>query len=317
MKIYLLLFVSVITLWADAHMFVYHRFGDSRYPSTNTTKKELIKEFEYFKTNGFKVIPLSRLVNALKNREKIPDNWIVLTIDDSFKSFYENGLGIFKKYNYPFSLFVYVEASLKKYHDYLSFKQLKEISRYGTLEFHSYGHPHLTKLNDKMIKEDFKKGLKIFEKKLQIKPKYYSYPYGEYTNRIKKIARSFGFDAIINQNMGAVDKNSDIYNLDRNALVGKTNLKYLLKFKYLKATWITPLRFPKNGILKSVQIKTNEKAKEALLYVSKNGWKKIKIKKGKIDTNLNIKLAKGRNRVIISINDKISTKLLIKDNQWN
>jgi len=307
----------VITLWADAHIFVYHRFGDSRHPSTNTTKKELIKEFEYFKNNNFKVIRLEKLVNALKHKKNIPNNWVVLTIDDSFKSFYDNALEIFKKYHYPFSLFVYVEASSKKYPDYLSFRQLKEISKYGSLEFHSYSHPHLTKLSDAKVREDFIKGLKIFEKRLQIKPKYYSYPYGEYTNRIKKIAKSFNFDAIINQNMGAVGRNSDIFDLDRDALVGKTDLKYLLKFKHLDATWVAPTSFPKNGILKNIHIKTDEKAKKALLYVSKNGWKKVEVKNGELNIKLNIKLAAGRNRIIISIKDKITSKLLIKDNQWN
>jgi len=305
------------TLWADAHIFVYHRFGDSRYPSTNTTKDELNKEFNYFKNNGYKVISLEKLVNALKKGDNIPDNWVILTIDDSFKSFYENGLDIFKRYGYPFSLFVYVEASLRGYHDYLSFAQLKEISKYGSLEFHSYEHPHLTKLSDNRVKEDFKKGLSIFEKELKIRPKYYSYPYGEYTSRIKKIAKSFGFDAIINQNMGAIGKGSDIYDLDRNALVGKTNLRYLLGFKHLNATWTKPKFFPKDGILKTVYIKTQENAKDGLLYISKNGWRKVRLKNGNIDVKLNIKLAKLRNRVIISIKNRISTKLLIKDNAWN
>lgn len=307
----------MITLWADAHIFVYHRFGDSRYPTTNTTIQELNSQFQYFKDFDYKVIPLNKLVYALKHKKNIPDNWVVLTIDDSFKSFYKNGLALFKKYNYPFSLFVYVEASLKKYPDYLTWAQLKEISNYGSLEFHSYAHPHMTNLSDKVVKNDFKKGLKIFKKKLGIAPKYFSYPYGEYDNRIKKIAKSFEFDAIINQNIGAVGAKSDVFDLDRNALVGKTRLRYLLKFKFLDAKWIKPLTFPKNNILETVHIKTNENAKQGSLYISGYGWKKVKITNGGVFTKIDKKLIKGRNRVIISINDKISTKLLIKDNQWN
>ncbi len=315
MKILLLSLISVITLWADAHIFVYHRFGDSRYPSTDTTKQELIKDFEYFKNNDYKIIPLEKLVKALKNRENIPNNWVVLTIDDNFESFYKNGLDIFKKYKYPFSLFVYVEATQKKYPDYLSWQQLKKVSKYGSLEFHSYAHGHLTYMSDKQIREDFKKGLEIFEKHLHVKPKYFTYPYGEYSSRVKKIAKSFGFDAIINQNMGAVGKNSDIFDLDRSALVGKSNLKYLLKFKALNAIWKEPTSFPKDGILKSLHVETNEKAKEANIYITGHGWRKAKVKNGNIDLMLNKKMVKanGRNRVIISIDDKISTKLLIKD----
>ncbi len=314
MKIVLLSLLFVITLWADAHIFVYHRFGDSRHPSTDTTKQELIKEFQYFKDFGYKVIPLEKLVNAIKDKETIQDNWVVLTIDDNFKSFYDNGLEIFKKFNYPFSLFVYVKASEKRYPDYLTWQQLREISKYGSLEFHSYAHPHLTNMSDQSIKDDFSKGLKIFKKSLHVRPKYYTYPYGEYDKRVEKIAKSFGFDAIINQNMGAVGQKSDLFDLDRSALVGKTNLKYLLKFKYLDAIWLEPLVYPKNGVLKSIHVKTKERAFGASIYVSKHGWQKAKVNDGNIDKTVNLKLLKKRNRVIISINDKISTKLLMKDN---
>jgi len=303
----------VITLWADAHIFVYHRFDDSRHPSTDTTISELKKEFNYFKENGYEVIPLQKLVTTLKNKKEIPDNWVVLTIDDNFKSFYDNAFDIFKKYKYPFTLFIYVEATQKKYPDYLSWKQLKEITKYGSLEFHSYAHPHMTRLSDEKLKRDFQKGLRIFEQRLGFKPKFFSYPYGEYDSRVKKIAKSFGFDAIINQNMGAIGKKSDIYNLDRNALVGKTNLKYLLKFKHLDAIWIEPKVYPKNNILKALHVETGENAKSASLYISGNGWEKIEIKDGIINMNLNKKLTKERNRLIISVKNRISTKLLVKD----
>ncbi len=302
-----------MTLWADAHIFVYHRFGDSRYPSTDTTKEELKRQFDYFRTHGYKVVPLEKLVTSLKKKKTIPDNWVVLTIDDNFKSFYDNGLALFKEYKYPFSLFVYVEATQKKYPDYLSWNQLKEISKYGSLEFHSYAHPHMTKLSDKELEKDFTKGLNIFKKALHVEPKYFTYPYGEYTDRVKKIAMKYGFSAIVNQNMGAVNKYSDIFDLDRNALVGKTNLKLLLSFKHLRANWIKPTTFPKNGVLKALHVEIKKDVKSAGLYISGNGWEKIPVKNRQINITLNKKLKKGRNRVIISVKNRISTKLLIKD----
>ncbi len=317
MKIVLLSFFLGLTLWADAHIFVYHRFGDSRYPSTNTTISELKKEFDHFKTNGYKVVSLNRLVKALKDGKTIPDKWVVLTIDDNFRSFYDNAFELFKKYHYPFSLFVYIEATQKRYPDYLNWKQLKKIAKYGSLEFHSYAHPHMTHMSNEDLKKDFQQGLEIFEKKLNIKPKYFTYPYGEYNNRVKKIAKSFGFDAIVNQNMGAVGTKSDLFDLDRCALVGKTNLKYLLKLKHLNATWIKPTSFPKNSILTTLHVKVDENAKKGGLYISGNGWREIDFKNKEINLKLNKKLTNGRNRVIISIGDKISTKLLIKDTKWN
>ena len=313
MKPLLLSLLVAVTLWADAHQFVYHRFGDSRYPTTNTTIEELKSQFEYFKTNGYKVVPLQTLITALKEKNEIPNNWVVLTIDDNFKSFYTNGLAVFKEYNYPFSVFVYVEATQKKYPDYLTWDQLREIKKYGSIEFHSYGHKHMTYLSDDEIKEDFEKGLALFEKELQIKPKVFTYPYGEYSPRVQKIAKSYGFDAIINQNMGAVSDFSDVYDMDRTALVGKSNLKLYLRYKALNAKWKEPTVFPRNSILKSLHVETNEKAKNGGVYVTGHGWLQAKLNDGDFNMELNKKLIHKRSRIVVSVGNKISTKLLIKD----
>ncbi len=312
------LFFLPLFLWSDAHIFVYHRFDDSRYPTTNTTAKELKKEFDYFKDNGYKVIKLSSLIRALKNHKEIDDKWVVLTIDDNFKSFYQNGLKFFKKYHYPFSIFVYVEATEKKYPDYTSWKELKEISKYGDIEFHSYSHPHMTYKSDIFLRNDFKKGFELLKKRLGITPKYFAYPYGEYNSRVKNIAKEFGFQAILNQNIGAVSSTSDIFDLDRNALVGKSNLKRDLNYKELHIDIIKPKTYPNNGILKKIVAKLyNTKYKSANFYLSGYGWQKLDIKNGFINKNINKKLIRPRSRLAISINNSIKTKLLIKDKYGN
>jgi len=313
-RLFLSLFFLPLFLFGDAHIFVYHRFGDSRYPTTDTSIKELKKEFDYFKNNGYKVIKLDTLVDALKNHKKIDDNWVVLTIDDNFKSFYQNGLKIFKEYHYPFSLFVYVEATQKKYPDYTSWKELKEIARYGSIEFHSYSHPHMTYKSDEYLREDFKKGLKLIKEKLGITPKYFAYPYGEYDKRVQNIAKEFGFKGILNQNIGAIGKYGDIYDLDRNALVGKSNLQRDLSYKELHIHIIEPKSYPKNGILKKIMAKLYDKnPKVAGYYLSGYGWQKLKVKQGIIEQTVDKKLIKSRNRLILNVGKKIKAKLLIKD----
>lgn len=300
-------------LWADAHIFVYHRFGDDRYPSTNTSIKELKEQFDYFKENGYEVIPLKKLVTAIKAGKDIPDNWVVLTIDDGYKSFYDNGLEVFKEYDYPFSMFVYTKGTNSGYKDYSSWEELKEISKYGSLEFHSYGHEHMTQLSNEEVQEDFKKGLELMEKNLGYTPKIFSWPYGEYSPRIKKIAKTFGFDAIINQNMGAISKESDIYSLDRTALVGKSNLPLYLRYKHLDAKWIQPDAYPKQKQVGLVHVKTDEKGKNAGIYLSGHGWEQVKMEDGIIKHNLDKKILKERSRILVSVGNKITTKLLIKD----
>ena len=312
MKYFLLLCLSYLYLNANAHIFVYHRFGDSKHESTNTSLQELEKEFEYFKANNYKVVTVSKIVEKLKNKEQIPNNWVAFTIDDAYKSFYQNGLELFKKYNYPFTLFVYVEATQKKYPDFMTWDEIKEASKYGEIELHSYSHKQLVKLTNEEIIKDTNLALEIFEKNLGFKPKAYSYPYGEYDERVKNEIKNFGFEYIMNQNNGSVNEKSDLFDLNRIALVGKINLEEKIKYKTLEANWIEPQVYPKDGILKHIKVEVNKDIKNAKLFISTYGWQDIKVKNGIIDIKLDKKLNLNRNRIAISTDYyTFSNKLLI------
>lgn len=314
MKFFWWFLLLSVTVWADAHIFIYHRFNDDRYPSTNTSLQELRYEFEYFKRNGYEVVSLEKLVQALRAKETIPDNWVVLTIDDNYKSFYRHGLALFKEYGYAFTMFVYVDATEQKYGDYMSWDELKELAKYGSLAFHSMHHPHMTELSDDALKKDFDEGLALFEKRLGIKPRYFSYPFGEFSPRVKAIAESYGFEAILNQNMGAVASFSDPLDLDRSALVGKSDLNAFLKYKALEATWIEPQYLLKDAKVGTLHVKANTSATKGGLYISGFGYQELELQEGVFQANITKILTKERTRFIVSVGNKISTKLLVKDN---
>ena len=315
MRLFVGLWLLAASLLADAHIFVYHRFGDARHPSTDTTVAVLKKQFDYFRDHGYKVVPLSRLVAALKAGKPVPDRWVVLTIDDSFESFYRNGLPLFRAYGYPFTLFVYVRATEEHYGDFMTWKQVNEVKKYGDLGFHSYAHPHMVSLDDRALLNDFRTGLALMERRTGSRPKYFAYPYGEYDGRVKKIAQTFGFDAICNQNVGAVSKASDPYDLDRIALTGDPTLPDKLALKYLPAEWIEPQRWPKEGIVHTVHVKISEpvKARRAQLYLTGYGWRWVRVSDNEVRVKLDKPLKKRRSRLILKLDhDKISTKILVK-----
>ncbi|BCD61123.1 MULTISPECIES: polysaccharide deacetylase family protein [unclassified Nitratiruptor] len=299
-------------LFADAHIFVYHRFGDPRYPSTNTSLAELEAQFTYFKQHHYTVVSLSTLVQALQNGKEIPSNWVILTIDDGFKSFL-NALPLFRKFHYPFTLFLATKPIENRYPDYLSWNDLKKIAQYGQIAFHSHAHPYLVDLSDQEIQNDTKMGLELFAKRLGYTPKYYAYPYGEYDERVKKVIKFFGFTAICNQNIGAISKTSSIFDLDRIALVGKVSLPQMLRFNHLDAVWIEPKSYPKNGILERVHVQIDPIYKHAFVYVTGYGWRKVAVTNGIINQKLHLRVSKKRIRVIIKVkNSKISTKILVR-----
>jgi peptidoglycan/xylan/chitin deacetylase (PgdA/CDA1 family) len=313
MKLFFLLIVSYFYLFADAHIFVYHRFEDKRHFSTNTSIEHLKKQFEYFKNNNYKVVALSKIIYNINHHIPIPDNWVALTIDDGYKSFYQYGLPIFKQYNYPFSLYVYVEATKKHYGDYMNWDQIKEASKYGEIGLHSYSHPHLLNLTNQEIYQDTKKAYDIFVKNLGFKPKSYAYPYGEYNSKVQNVLKKFNFDAILNQSTGSINNLTDTQDIFRIALTGKVNLIDKLKYKTLQTTWIEPKYFPKSGVLKSIIAKVDPKIKKAKLYITGLGWSDIKVKNGIINQNINKYLPNSRTRIIIGRNYyHISTQIITK-----
>jgi peptidoglycan/xylan/chitin deacetylase (PgdA/CDA1 family) len=315
MRYIFFLIFSFSYLFANAHIFVYHRFDDTRHPSANTTLKELEKQFEYFKTNGYKVVPLSKILEKLENKQAIPTKWVALTIDDAYKSFYTHGLELFKKYNYPFSLYVYVKATDERYGDFMTWDMLKEASKYGEIGLHSYSHPRLQNLSEKNIKEDTKNAYEIFEKNMGFKPEVYVYPYGEYTEAVTKtLKENFDFRAILNQNTGSITQKTDIYDIPRIALVGDVNIKHKLRYKSFDVKWYEPKIFPKNGVLKRVHAKVDKKYKKLKLYITSEGWRDVDVKDGIVDEKFDIYLKRARTRIILgpdvfTISNKVINKI--------
>ncbi len=303
----LILFLLPLWLFAEAHIFVLHRIDDNRHPYTNTSSKELIKYFEYLKSHNYKCVKLSTLVKMRKNGENI-DKIVVFTIDDSYKSFYKNALALFEKYKIPFTLFVYTKATSQKWGDFMTWRQVKTCAKFGELGVHSWAHPHLAKLDDKEIIKDTQKAIESFKKHIGKVPCMYAYPYGEYDKRVKNIINSF-FSVIVNQNSGAFSSHSPINDIDRIALTGKVDISKKLKIKTLE--------------IKNLQIKRNKNTITEIsgevnkpyinIYITKLGWKRIKVKNARFEYKPNFTLKKYRNRVIIRYNYEMISKLILKE----
>lgn len=314
MRYLLLLIISYLYIQANAHLFVYHRFGDDRHKTTDTSIQELRSQFDYFKNNGYEVVKLEQILEKLSKKEKIPDNWVAISIDDAYKSFYENALSVFKEYNYPFSLYVYVKATTKHYGDFMTWDQIRETSKYGTIGLHSYGHPRLTNLSDEEVFTDTKNAYDKFVKEMGYAPKSYAYPYGEYNSRVQNIISKFNFDAILTQTSGSINATSDSQELHRVALVGKVDIKEKLRYITLPSVWLEPLEFPKDGILRRIKAKVDTTQENLKLYITGEGWSDIKAKDGIIDLHLNIYLKNARTRVAIGTDYyNIASKIIIKE----
>ena len=58
---------------------------------------------------------------------------------------------------------------------------------------HSHSHEYLVDESADFIRNDILKSIKIFENKLGVNSKFFSYPFGEYSIEFKKIIKDLGF----------------------------------------------------------------------------------------------------------------------------
>jgi peptidoglycan/xylan/chitin deacetylase (PgdA/CDA1 family) len=198
---------------------MYHRFGEDKYPSTNTTLAQLDAHIAYLQQNSFNVVPLADVVAALKTAKPLPDKTVAITIDDAYRSVYTHAWPRFKQAGFPFTVFVATEAVDESYTDVMSWDQLRDLKAAGVaLEGHSHAHPHAPALSAHAVARDIETMTARFKAELGATPKLYAHAYGEAGLEDLKIVKDQGFDAAFGQNSGPVYPEANLYLLPRFAL---------------------------------------------------------------------------------------------------
>ena len=80
---------------------MYHRFNENKYPSTNTRMEIFIKQMNTIKDNKYEFYDPKLF---LAEFDKVKNKKDINTIDDAFKSFYEEAWPYLKKQNSFYSL---------------------------------------------------------------------------------------------------------------------------------------------------------------------------------------------------------------------
>ena len=104
---------------------MYHRFEENKYPSTNIKIKDFKKHLDLIEQNDFNFISHKEFINSINSKNL--DRKILLTIDDGFKSFYENAWPILKQRKIPFIIFINTETIGSS--GYMDWSEIREIWR--------------------------------------------------------------------------------------------------------------------------------------------------------------------------------------------
>ncbi len=203
----------------SAVVFAYHRFGDGRYPSTNTTLEQLDAHLAEIERAGLQALPLDRIVESLRRRDSLPDRAIALTIDDAYASVYRHAWPRLRKAGVPATLFVATDAIDQRRRDYMTWGQIREMAAGGvTIGTQTASHPHLPRLGEAGVRDELTRSARRIREELGFTPTLLAYPFGEYGMREKRIAREAGYHAAFGQQSGVAHGEADLYGLPRFAM---------------------------------------------------------------------------------------------------
>ncbi|MCL6416989.1 polysaccharide deacetylase family protein [Aestuariirhabdus sp. Z084] len=214
----------------------YHHVDDSTPHSTSTRLKDFRAHLEYIDNNGFTVWPLPRLVQALKNREPVPDRVVAITFDDAYASVYEQAFPLLKERDWPFTIFVSTEFVDAGGRLSLSWDQLREmVAANAVVGNHTVTHLHMPRLLEgedeatrtQRLREEIEQAQARIDAELGEQPRLFAYPYGEVDPQTQQLVETLGY-AAFGQQSGAMGELSDFGFLPRfpssGAYAGKDNM---------------------------------------------------------------------------------------------
>ena len=224
---------AVVDQTAQVIIFGWHRFVDKvRRPDTEITPADFEKQMQELKDKGISVIGMQDFLAWKRSEKNIPPRSAVLTFDDGWKSQYEVGWPILKKFGYPVTLFIYTEGVRGGHFgggEAMTWEMLAEMRDAGAdIQAHSATHQDLRKPYDKVAKKklsppEYDQWLnneivgskQLLEQRLGIKVNCFAVPYGFYNEKIKETCKAAGYEAVFTVYGQPITFNSPMDNLGR------------------------------------------------------------------------------------------------------
>jgi peptidoglycan/xylan/chitin deacetylase (PgdA/CDA1 family) len=216
----------------------YHQFTGPGVASKNiySMRQDVFdQEMKYLKDNNYHVVPLADVVRFVKHQIGLPPNSVAVTIDDGYKSSIVWAAPVLKKYNFPWTFFVYPDFITEhESKGAASWNDLLELQAEGVdIECHSKSHPIMTKKGNKTPEQydawltaETAGAKAILEKRLGKPVPFFAYPYGAYNKEVQAKVIQAGFEAIFTVANNPVHPFTDPFSIGRYVITAPVEKNY-------------------------------------------------------------------------------------------
>ena len=200
---------------------MYHGFADERidesiYPYLNV---EIFRSQMRYLKKYYNVISLDQLVEHYTSGIRIPNNSVIITMDDGHESNYTLAYPVLKQFDVPATIFLTTDYIDNK-RDFLKWHEVLEMIESGIVSIgsHTCTHAVLTRCSPENMKKELFLSKQLIEKKTGLTCRFFCYPrggVGDFDHRTKKLLKELGYSCGLTTVIGMNDERSDIFELKR------------------------------------------------------------------------------------------------------
>ena len=190
----------------SAVLIMYHRFGEGKYPSTNTTLAQIDDHIGELASGRYAVLPMRRIVEDLAAGRALPERAVGIAIDDGFVSVFAEAWPRFKKAGLPFTLFTATDYHHQPIRGYMTWAQIQELAKDPLVDIghHSASHARLADGGGAVAAAEIARANAVWREKLGRPPVLFAYPFGEASLETIEAVKKAGFIAAFGQHSGAI-----------------------------------------------------------------------------------------------------------------
>ncbi len=152
------------------------------------------EQMTYLHQQGYNTIDFYDLSRAIADKQELPPNPIIITLDDGYRDNYENAFPVLEEYGMTATFFVVTDFIDRGYPDYLTWPMIDEMVRSGMrFEPHSKSHPDLNGQDREFVIFQLLGSRETLEAHLDHRPRYFAYPSGRYDDQVLAIVEELDY----------------------------------------------------------------------------------------------------------------------------
>lgn len=208
---------------SSAVVLAYHRIGEDAYPDTNLRTEQFREHIKELTSGGYHIMGLPDIIAAIKNGDTLQTGTVAITFEGGYKSILRDAVPLLLEKNIPFTVFYAADQADGNLSEYLNWHDLESLHKHPgvTLGILPSAYVRLYESPRAEILHNLNSAQAAHQKHFGGKPRFFSYPFGEYSAAYKSIIAEREYDAAFGLHSGTVYPGADMQALPRFTMTEK------------------------------------------------------------------------------------------------